>query len=164
MKNEIGFWIIFIIILNIGCKSVDNEIRVYFDPSGATYLDKIPLILKVDDQIILDTIVENRHINRNLLMISFKKSENDRALSAEINGKQKFIQQLSEISLKCTDIFLGYDDHLLIFKEVKKIEMEREGRHLPSDFKQLFDSIKASSGNKYHQIIFNIKEGKCNTR
>jgi hypothetical protein len=162
MKNESVFWIIFIFIFNVGCKPADNQIRVYFDPSGATYLDKIPLIIKIDDQTILDTVVENGHVNKSSLMISFNSSQNDGALSAEINGKQKFIQQLSEISLKCTDIFLGYDDHLLIFKEVKKIEIEREDKHIPSDFKQLFDSIKASSGNKYHQIIFNVKEGKCN--
>lgn len=155
MKNKIGFWLV--CILCIGCKPMDDQIKVYFDPSGAIYLEKIPLILKVDDQIILDTVVENSHVNKSLFMISLKKPQNGGALFAEVNGKKKLIKQLSELSIKCTDVFLGYDDHSLIFKEARKIEIEKEDEHIPTDFKQLFDSIKASSGNKYHQITVNIK-------
>ncbi|WEK18815.1 MAG: hypothetical protein P0Y49_18730 [Candidatus Pedobacter colombiensis] len=159
MKNKLGLWLA--CILYIGCIPVEPQIKVYFDPSGATYLEKIPLILRVDDRIILDTVVENSHVNKSLLMISFKKNRNDGVLFAEVNGKKELIKQLNEVSIKCTDVFLGYDDHSLIFKEARKIEIEKKDKHIPTDFKQLFDSIKASSGNKYHQINFNIKEGDC---
>ena len=162
MKNKIGFWLV--CILCMGCKPMDDQIKVYFDPSGAAYLEKIPLILKVNDQVILDTVVENNHVNKSLFMISFKKSQNGGALFAEVNGKKAFIKQLSELSIKCTDVFLGYDDHSLIFKEARKIEIEKEDEPIPTDFKQLFDSLKASSGNKYHQITFDIKDGNCNRK
>jgi len=58
----------------------------------------------------LDTVVE-----KNLFMIRFKKFKNDGTLFAEVDGKKERIKQLSELSIKCTDVFLGYDNHTLIF-------------------------------------------------
>lgn len=162
MKNRVVLWLI--CILYIGCKPEDPQINVYFDPSSAFSFEKIPLVLKVDDRIVLDTVVENSHVNNSLLMMSFKKSRNDRALFAEVNGKTELVIKLNAVTTKCTDVFLGYDDHLLIFEEAKKIETEKEVRHIPVGFKQLFDSIIASSGTKYHQVTFHVKEGDCNSK
>ncbi len=156
MKNKIFLWLIG--SLYISCKPVDNQINIYFDPSGAFNIEKIPLILKVNNQIILDTVVENSHVNKSLFMISYKMHRNDGALFAEVNGKKQFIKQFSEVSMGCTDVFLGYDDHSLIFEEARKIEIEKENKRILTDFKQLVDSIIVSSGNKYHQITSHIKE------
>ena len=109
----------------------------------------------------MDTIVENSHINSDVFLVSLRKAQNEGALFADINGKKAFIKQLREVSINCTDVFLGYDDTSLIFKEARRIEIEKQDRNIPVDYKQLFDSIKATSGKKYHQIKFNIKKGKC---
>jgi len=49
-------------------------------------------------------------------MISFKKFKNDGTLFAEVDGKKEGIKQWSELSIKFTDVFLGYDNHTLIFE------------------------------------------------
>lgn len=60
----------------------------------------------------------------------------------------------------CTDVFLRYDDHTLIFDELEKIEIERSAVLPTADFRKLFDSIKVASDKRFHEITFNIKEGE----
>lgn len=164
MKCRIRCFLIIVIIFNIGCNSSDNQINLFFNPSLAFDFNKISFRVKIDEDVILDTVIENRHIDENLFIkkISYKPIGKG-LLQIEINDKKKDINPAHELS-KCIDIFLRYDDHSLIFKEVKKIESERADQHMPADFKQLFDSIKAISNNRYHQILFNVKEGDCNSR
>jgi len=160
MKYKIKYFLI-AIIFAVGCHRTDNQINLFFNPSLAFNLNEISVKVKVDDQIILDTLIENRHIDKSLFIKSFNyKPNKNTLLRVEINGKKKDINRIHGFS-RCTDIFLRYDDHSLIFKEAKKIETSRIDQHIPADFKELFDSIKASSSNKYHQITFNIKNGKC---
>jgi hypothetical protein len=164
MKSRIRCLLIIVIIFGVGCDNSDNQINLFLNPSLAFDFNKISVKVKVDEDIILDTVIENKHIDESLFIkkLSYKSTKNG-LLHIEINDKKKDINLTHELS-KCIDVFLRYDDHSLIFKEAKKIESERSDQHLPADFKQLFDSIKATSGNKYHQIIFNIKEGDCNNR
>lgn len=158
------FFLIVAIISSIGCSSSDNQINLFFNPSLAFDLNEISVRVKIDNDVILDTLIKNDHIDESLFLKSFSyKSTKNGLLYVEINGKRKDINRVHGLS-KCTDIFLKYDDHSLIFKEARKIENERADRHAPTNFKQLFDSIKASSNNKYHQVIFNMKEGNCNRR
>lgn len=160
MGYKIKYFLI-AIVLALGCGRTDNQINLSFNPSQAIDLNKIPVKVKVDDQIILDTLIENRHVDKSLFIKRFNYQPNKNALlHVEINGKKKNIKGMYGLP-KCTDIFLDYDDHSLIFKEIKGIEILRADQHMPADFKQLFDSIKASSGNKYHNITFSIREGEC---
>ena len=83
------------------------------------------------------------------------------AISVTINGKNRVIKNVGSLGLKCMDVFLGYDDHSLIFKKLKKVEFQR-GSLDDSKYKQLFDSIRVSSGTKYHEVLVRISQGKCN--
>ena len=164
MRCRKRYFLIVVIISSLGCGSSDNQINLFFNPSSAFDLDKIPVKVKINDDIILDTLIENRHVDESLLIkkISYRPIKN-MLLHVEINGKKKDITGTRGLS-KCTDVFLEYDDHSIIFEEVMKIERERAIQDISSDFKQLFDSIKATSSNKYHQTTFYIKEGKCNNK
>jgi hypothetical protein len=91
------------------------------------------------------------------------KPEKNELLQVEINGKKKDVLRMRGLS-RCADVFLRYDDHILISEEVKKIEIKRSVSLIPADYRRLFDSIKVASGKRYYQISFNIKEGECDRR
>lgn len=162
MKSRIRRLLIIVVIFCVGCNNYDNQINLFINPSQAFGFNKISVKVKVDEDLILDTVIENKHIDESLFIkkISYKSTKN-RFLHIAINDKKKDLNLTHKLS-KCADVFVRYDDHSLIFNEAGKIESERAEQHLPADFKQLFDSIKATSSNKYHQITFNIKEGDCN--
>jgi len=53
-------------------------------------------------------------------------------------------------------------DHSLIFDEVRKIEANRSDNLIPTNMKQLFDSIKASSqSNSYDIIKYKLESNNC---
>lgn len=151
-------------ISTIGCGHSDHQIDLFFNPARAVDFDHILLKIKIGDQIIVDTLVENPHVDNSLFIQSYRYSpEKKGMLSVEINGKKKDIVQIHSL-LKCASVFLRYDDHSLIFEEVGRIETERSSNLTTPDFRRLIDSIKSSTGSKYHQITFNIKDGDCSSR
>ncbi len=132
----------------------------YFNPSSAFDLEKIHVKVKINDKIILDTVVDNCHIDSSVFLGEFVYRVTDRIVF-EINGKATSLGQAQKIKVRCASVFIRYDDHSLILEEVNKIEDKRAYKGLPSRFKQLFDSVKASSGIKYHQLTLSIHE-ECN--
>ncbi|RQO73961.1 hypothetical protein DBR43_00710 [Pedobacter sp. KBW06] len=158
------FAIIFIIICATGCGRSDHQINLFFNPAGAFFLDRITVKVKIDNRIILDTLIENRHVDFSLFLknVHYRPEKNE-LLHVEINGKKKDVLRMSGLS-GCTDIFFGYDDHSLIFEAVEKIEMKRSTALIPADSRKLFDSIRIASGKRFHEISFNIKEGECDRK
>ena len=156
------FLSIFIIISAAGCSRSDHQINLFFNPASAFSLEKISVKVKIDNRIVLDTLIENRHIDNSLFIrnIHYKPGKNE-LLQVEINGKKKDIQRMQGFS-KCTDIFLRYDDHTLIFDEADRIQ--RSVSLIPADYGRLFDSIKVASGKRFHEISFSIKEGECDRK
>ena len=112
----------------------------------------------------MDTLIENGRVDCSLFIKNFHyKPEKNELLHVEINGKKKEVQRMQGLS-RCTDVFLSYDDHTLIFDEMEKIEKKRSIVLATAEFRKLFDSIKVASGTRYHEITFNVKEGECDRK
>ena len=162
MKLHLLGLIVLLVIIITGCQRSANQTNFYFDASSAFSIDKIALVIKINDNSVLDTVVKNLHINHSLLLKSLNhRIQKQDAISVTINGKNRVIKNVGSLGLKCMDVFLGYDDHSLIFKKLKKVEFQL-GSLDDSKYKQLFDSIRVSSGTKYHEVLVRISRGKCN--
>ena len=164
INMKLRYWCLslLLIVLNTGCLRLENHINFYFDASGAFNLDKLSVVIMIDDQTILDTVIENAHTNKSVFIksLTYKIHRKD-MVSVVINGKKMVVGNLGAMEAKCADIFLGYDDHSLILKELSKIEAEK-GALSNTEGKRLYDSIKISSGKKYDLILVDMKEGACN--
>ena len=68
MKCTIRCFLIVVIIFSIGCDSSDNQIHLFFNPSLAFDLNKISVRVKIDEDLILDTLIENKHIDESLFL------------------------------------------------------------------------------------------------
>ena len=158
------FAIIFIMIFAAGCGRSDHQIDLFFNPAGALSLEKVSFKVKIGNRIIVDTLVENERVDRSLFIKNFHyKPKKNELLHVEINGKKKEVKRMQGFS-RCTDVFLRYDDHTLIFDELGKIEKKRSIVLTTAEFRKLFDSIKVASGTRYHEITFNVKEGECDRK
>lgn len=158
------FTIIFMIISAAGCGRSDHQINLFFNPAGAFSLEKVSFKVKIGNRIIVDTLVENERIDHSLFIKNFHyEPEKNELLHVEINGKKKEVQRMQSLS-GCSDIFLRYDDHTLIFDELEKIEKKKSIILTTAEYRQLFDSIKVASGTQYHEITFNVKEGECDDK
>ncbi len=153
---------IFIILISlIGCKNSGKQMRLFFNPSHSRDLKKIHVNAKVNETIVLDTMLNNNYIDKSYLLKALHLNSSDSVLTLEINSKIRIIK-IHENSKTCIDVFSFYDDHAIIDSIFLEIEKYKVGKGTIANYSQIIDSIKKSSiVGYYDKIILNIKPLKC---
>lgn len=153
---------VIVAIVIIGCKNSNRNVRLFFNPSHAFNVEEIHLIAKINNMIIVDTILNNDHIDKSHLIknVNFEL-KNDDIFYLKINDKIKSIKG-SDFGKDCLDIFTFYDDHTAINNVASEMEAKKNNKGLIADYKQIVDSLKKiSENNFYDKIEINIKPRNC---
>ncbi|MCJ0743868.1 hypothetical protein [Pedobacter montanisoli] len=111
------------ICIVLGCTKPYKTINLYIDPSQAFDYNIIHVKTKLNNEIVLDTLIENKHIAYSYFIKSLDYDKGK--LLVEVNGKIKNIELLKNVS-QCTDIFIKYDDHSLLYKAASEIENRKK--------------------------------------
>jgi hypothetical protein len=114
-------WLVSVISCN---SSGSNVVRcaIFFNPSQAFYSNEIHFKAKLNDSLILDSIIKNKRVDNSELLtcLSFD-NPNKHVLSIEVDGIEQLISLNSETN-KCLNVFVKIDDHSLLDLEQDKIQ------------------------------------------
>jgi hypothetical protein len=149
----------------ISCNSSNKNVvgcAIFLNPSQAFYSKEVHFKAKLDEKLILDTIVRNKRVDESQLLrcLFFDKSE-VQALSIDINGKKKSFN-LSPRDAKCVNVFIRIDDHYLLDRKAATIEETIRNSDSEVHYQNLIDSLrKNSKNNQFDSISVNIKTDTC---
>ena len=159
MINKI--FIFTILVFLVGCKNSGNQMRLFFNPSHSRALRQIHINAKINEKMVLDTMLNNRFIDKSSLLKAFYLNNSDSVVTLEINSKIRLIK-IDKNSKTCIDVFSFYDDHEIIDSIFLEVEKRNAGEGKNANYSRIIDSIKASSiVGYYDRIILNVKPLKC---
>ena len=137
---------------------------LFFNPSQAFYSNELHVKAKLNDSLILDTIVKNRRIDNSELLKCFNfESSSMQILSIYIGGKLQQIR-LNSINHDCLNVFIRIDDHFLLDLKQDNIEKKKMASENSSNLnsRQILDSLRLhAKNNEYDSISVNVKTDKC---
>jgi hypothetical protein len=123
--------------------------------------ENIHVKVELNGRELVDTLIENDHVDKARLLKVFHLQGNDEKLLVfKINNKEKKVD-FPKIT-ECLDVFVYYDDHTAITKAALEIENNKANNGLTVNFKNIVDSLKRSSKNAfYDKIEIDIKPMNC---
>jgi len=135
---------------------------LFINPAQAFYSNKVHFIAKLDDTLILDTIVKNKRVDNSELLKCFSyELATKQMLSINIDGKEKQIK-LNSKNQRCINIFVEIDDHFLLDLRQDKIEHEMLASRKKYNSRNILDSLRSNAkNNEYNSIKVLIKSEKC---
>lgn len=167
MKIYKSFLILVTLTMVICCHTSNKNVvkcALFFNPAQAFYADELHFIAKLNDSLILDTLVKNTRIdNSKLLKCLNFKSSSTQILSIDIDGKVQQVH-LNAGSHDCLNVFVGLDDHFLLYLKQDQIEKKKmnSGKSNNLNGRQILDSLRLHAKNhEYDSILVNIKTDRC---
>ncbi|MBB2145784.1 hypothetical protein GM921_09820 [Pedobacter sp. LMG 31464] len=149
------------IILLLGCKQSERTIGLFVNPSRTFDLQKIHIFAKSGTNVILDTVIQNNHIDKSVLLKRFNVNlVTDNTLSIGIGSISKSIKIPSN-TRNCVDVFTFYDDHTMINNVALGVENQQIEKGIMANYKQIIDSLKKSKNGIYDKIEIDVKNRSC---
>ena len=158
-------FLILLVTINMCCNNSRKSIvkcALFLNPGQAFYSNKVHIKAKLNNSLILDTILTNKRVDNSefLKCLSFDKSHRQK-LSIDVNGKKKVLYLKGGI-LNCANVFIGINDYYLLQRRADKIEGDMKLFGLDVNYRTLLDSLRLNAkNNEYDSISVNIKTDRC---
>lgn len=151
-----------ILIYCLSCgKSEKVKVALFFNPSHAFYLEEQCFSVKVDGEIIVDTILATTRVDRSLLIKCFEISgATAHYFEIKINNKDTVFSINEDPG--CISVFTAYDDHTKAMGMTYDLGFKRDV--LGKEFKDqlLLDKlINGETGSEFDSLSANVRKDTC---
>jgi len=137
---------------------------LFFNPAQAFYSEKVSFRAKLNDSVLLDTIIKNSRVDNSKLLKCFNfEASKDQILSINVNGKEQKIR-LTHKRSKILNIFVTIDDHFLLDLKQKRLALGifPLATNRKTSMRKILDSLRSNAlNNEYDSIGIVIKNEKC---
>jgi len=165
MKIFIPLLFLSIVVIILSCKSSNRhqvEYTIFLNPAQAFYSDKIYFEVKLNDSLILDTVMVNRRIDMShLLKCFYSEASGKKVLYVNVNGKEKVVS-LDSVNKECLGVFVWIDDHNMLINKSFEISRSQVQHGIKFDIRKITDSLRLSAkGHEYDSLSVVLKADKC---